>query len=378
IREDAVRVNRRRLSQWLHWASYSTVSFPRIVLQLDSVDDQLQRASIQIVREARFNVPIPRRFFQLGAPAGSTLVDSRRAGRPNYVARLNRDVFDAASQEEVQRAVKPLDEAFTETELAAFDELRRIYVLSQDEVLQRFEPPFSLSHRYLPRMMSPNYVGPRYDEFYYIMSRQEHELRPRHSYDGLAPTLSNLIASILEHPLVDVEIPVDVLQLKLPGDYLLREGATREELVVELSKIVSRELDRPVQLAFYEVERAVYVARGEFAVADSVPTEPRGRPLLAVNSGDYSGDHGESIHFGDISELLEDVGEYIGMKIIDETTSSDQRLAWSERWYDRPDLASQGEFQIDPAFVLRLVADQTGLQFVESSRTTRILGVIGE
>ncbi|TWT85460.1 Regulatory protein BlaR1 [Posidoniimonas polymericola] len=364
-----------RRSQWLGWRRQSGVPVPTVITQFESRAGQIQRASILRVGLARFNTPLPESVFQLGAPAGATVVDTRDG---HSVRRLQRDVFDVTSREEVRAATETRRRELTETEQRAVDELRQAYVLADGEVLNRFGPPYPLARNYLRHLLRPG-SAPGRQEFFYFLKWQDGKPEHHFGIGGRAPKLADLTTYLLRQPSVDVDIAEELLTLPLPGDYLFRADATRDQLAEALSQLVSDELGRPVRVVFEQVDRLVYIASGTLALNEEEMTRRsiRGedQAVLTVNSGPYEGDHGEQISFGDLPNLLTDLGEYIGVKVVNDTPPSSERLTWSKRWYDTNTVPKEKRFRVDPDTVLQAVTAQTGVEFEKSSSQVTILRV---
>lgn len=363
------------LNRWLGWRpTAGGAPFPTAVVDLKFTGDQLRSIGAYLVDEVQVNAPLSPATFVLGAPAGAVVVDSR--GGEKRVVRINRDVFDASSPEQVNDATKPLKQEPTPTELAAFADLRRMYILADGEALRRLGPPYPLSRKYLMRMLSPSSAAERRGTTSAVINWKDGQLGDlRYFYAGFAPQLEHLLLQFLNQPPADIDIPDDVLGVELPGDYLVRPGATRDDLAAALSTIASQELGRSIRLQFQDLEREVYVARGTLTLDGSKLGKYSDLPLIAVNGGDYAGDHGQIIGFGNLAKLLNELSEYIDVKILDETTASDRELAWSKRWYDRDSTPADQRFRLDPQTVLDLVSQQTGVTFERQTRTVNVLNL---
>jgi hypothetical protein len=241
-----VHVTRRRLG-WKDTAS--GVRYPRAVVEMRFEEDQLTYAEIRVVDDAKINVPLPETVFQLGAPAGAVIVTGG-PGEERRSQRINRDVFDVLSKDAVAEAAKPQERPFTPEERDAIAELEKLYALPEDEVLKRVAPPFSLARKHLPRMLRPGYAeSPRGESFYFV-SWKDGRLTQEFSYQGAPPKVEGLIAQLLKHPLTDVDMPKEVLERPMPGDYVYRTDATEKAMLPELANVVSQELGRPVLLLF--------------------------------------------------------------------------------------------------------------------------------
>ena len=369
-----VRSGRSYRSQWSGWRARSSgVVFPSVIVNLDFADNELKTIKIAIVEDARFNTPIPDTVFRLGIPAGSVIVDSR-GGERKRVVKVNRDVFDAVTWQDVDDALKPIEVPLTPAEKDAIGKLKSHYVLSEDELLKRFAPPFPLERKYMPRLLQPNKLyaerkGPRYD----ILQWRDGEIADTFIHRGAAPSVLQLIARLTRHPVTDVEIPEEVLNRRIVGDFLYRPDADPQAMANALAKILSDEIGRPIELMFHDVERKVYVATGKLVIDEAIVRQREGRPLIMVNGGDHSGDHGETIGFGELPRFLDELAEYIDLKIIDETEHDETRLSWSQRWYDLNSTPVAKRFHLDSTKVLNSVEKQTGIRFAEEKMVVRVL-----
>ncbi len=359
--------------QWLGWKPQFSGFVPTIATRIVSRNGIIEQVSILYVDLALFNSPLPESVFQLGAPAGATIVDRRGKFRS---VRIHRDVFDVTSSTDFEAATRPLEDELTETEQRAVNELRRTYVLSDGETLKRFGPPFALSRNYLRRMIQPA-AGPSRREFYYFLEWRDDGPSYYFGIEGTAPKFSDLISVILKQSRADVDIDEGLLNTPLQGDYMFRPEATRDQLAQAISRVLCDELGRSVSLVFQDVERPVYIASGNLAIdvqeTSRQTINGRERTVVALNGGPYSGDHGEQIGAGDLSRLLSEIGEYIGVKILNEVAPSSEQLIWSKRSYDLMDVPKEKRFRIDPDAVLKKVTAQTGVEFEKSVTRVSIL-----
>ncbi len=375
LSDDDNRNDHSRLQRWLGWRpTAGGAPFPTAVIDLQFMGGQLRTIGAYLVDDVQVNAPLSPATFVLGAPAGAVVVDSR--GENKRVVRIHRDVFDASSPEQVNEATKPLKQEPTPTELEAFADLRRMYVLADGEALRRLGPPYPLSRKYLMRMLRPDAATERLKTPNAVIDWKDGQLGElRTFYAGFAPQLEHLIGALLHQAPADVDIPADVLGVELPGDFLVRSGATRDDLAAALSTIASQELGGPIRLQFQNLPREVYVARGTLTLDESKLRKYSDRPLIAVNGGDHVGDHGEMLAFGNLGRLLSELSEYIDVKVVDETTASDRDIAWSKRWYDRDSTPAAQRFRLDPQAVLDLVSQQTGVTFERETRTVSVLNL---
>lgn len=93
----------------LGWHQYNNVWLPTVVAEFDSRFNQLDACTLIVIDHASINSSLPAGIFTLGAPAGSVIVDKRDDLTQTY--RINHDVHDLTSNEQLQAARPPLPAA---------------------------------------------------------------------------------------------------------------------------------------------------------------------------------------------------------------------------------------------------------------------------
>lgn len=278
------------------------------------------------------------------------------------------ELKEAAGRAEAALAAEPVTGELTPLQQAALEDLKKLYTLPDGEVLKFVRPP-------LPdflKMQLQLWVSPpmRQKTQFDLIPWNEEKWGLSFSYFGVTPRLSNLIEHFLKVEQTDIKGDARILQRKLPEDYVYRTDASVEQLAAKLAEIAQQEWQIPVRLSFREVERNIYVAKGDFQ-----PSLPAGETRFALNSGPYAGDHGEFYHTGSVSDFLANASEYLGVKIVNEISPSEARLKWSRRWYDRSTVKPENRFKINPEIVLKQITDQTGLKFTSEKRMMRVVFV---
>jgi hypothetical protein len=377
VRDEGKGRGYRVIRRWLGWEETAAgVRHPRAVVELRFDNDQLTYAAFRVMDEAKFNAPLPETVFQLGAPAGAVIVSHE--GEETRARRINRDLFDVLSKQSLAEAMKPNEAPLTPEERDAIALLEKIYALPEDDVLKRIAPPFPLARKHLPRMLHPGYAEPPRGDRFYFLSWRDGRLTQEHGYQGRPPSLAGLIHQLLKHPLTDVDVPKEVLDRPMPGDYVIRPDAGEKAILPALANVMSQELGRPVLLLFQNVERNVFVARGEIKLAETKLRWRGDRPLIAMNGGEHDGDFGEVIGFGDLDDLLRELSDYLHVKVVDETAEPGGHLAWSRRWYDLASTPADKRFVLKPEKALKLISAQTGIEFVKRKESVRVLRMLGK
>jgi uncharacterized protein (TIGR03435 family) len=208
--------------------------------------------------------------------------------------------------------------------------------------------------------------------------------------DGDGYQLKGVIGVALglkEHELAGAK---ELLAKRVPGDVVIRPGQPDDLVVKQLEKVLQKEMSLPVRLEFRDVERKVYVARGDYKLtplpghaaeskmfyADSTettdPIEIFGEQLVP-NSGSGGGT-------GDFAEFLQWLGDWIDARIVDETGKHPTRkISWSLHGRS-PATEKTREGDHAAELVLKNITKQTGLRFTKEMRPVRVLFVesIGE
>jgi len=266
---------------------------------------------------------------------------------------------------------------------------RHGYRLEPGKVLKRVAPPFPDARMEYYRVGNPGQaeaipMGPSA----MIFQQRDGILKnwsmtfsggSGHSVEGLITGLTGIRSQMIEGG--------DVREARVPGDWVLRLGATDEEIIKQLGEILRKELSLDVQMEFREIERPVYVARGNYTFTPveggrarettiltdrtlvTDPIEIFGKQLVP-NSGAGGGS-------GKFDEFLAWLGDWIGEPIVSEVTSPPAgKLSW--HMHARSPFTDQMRAEDhDPTLVLPNITAQTGLTFTLERRPVKTLFVEG-
>ena len=200
---------------------------------------------------------------------------------------------------------------------------------------------------------------------------------PGRSITGLADWVLDLKSQ-------NVEGPEDLLKQVIPGDWVLRLGASEESRLEQLNEILKAEADWPVRLAFRTVKRPVYVATGDYELTPLPGKSGEDRTQLtdgervsdkvfifASESALDSGGNGGGC--GDFDEFLAWLGRWIESPIVNQIETWPTRgLCWSLH-ESSSGTAAQRKADHDPELVLANITKQTGLTFRKRNQDVRIL-----
>jgi hypothetical protein len=178
-----------------------------------------------------------------------------------------------------------------------------------------------------------------------------------------------------------LEGPAELLEAKVTGDFVVRDGATPDQVVGQLQAILTKECELPVSLTFKEVEEPVFVLSGKY---EARPLDGREKHQLEVYAGHLidpvTGGGGGS---GDFAEFLGAVERHINRKVVaDKIEGLPGRVSW--HYNVRSPMIKDPARGIDtyaedtnPDAVLENVARQTGLVVKAEKRKVRVL-VVGK
>lgn len=173
-----------------------------------------------------------------------------------------------------------------------------------------------------------------------------------------------------------------LLSRTVAGDFVVRDEASPEAILVGVEEILSDAWKTPVSLKFTETEEDVYVARGVYKLSD-VAKERRVMIIeKASQGGSRSIEEAVAIRhlamrpkFGHFLESS--VAEAVGFPVINEVTDPpDVRVFYN--FYMDVDYISQFElgpqtFMVPPGPILESISKQTGLTFTKEKRVVKTL-----
>lgn len=271
-------------------------------------------------------------------------------------------------------------------------EFRKVYGLKDGELIRRVAPPYSecraeylrdLDRRYNKVIIKPSedateeqtdkYRQERFLKFVWKDNWPDEKqlamtiaIKP-----DVGVTLTVLLGSILGQQRPMIEVADELLERKVTGDYIVREGADPEKIIVNLEKILRKECELPVSLAFRDVEKDVYVLSGKY---ESKPLTGRKKNEIAVASelGDQFGGGSFSSSFQAAIACVEDwIGVRIVLGEIEDAPKNVDCLIY------QPSINTKEEWAKakNPKTVMNAIAAQTGLSVKLEKRKVKVLEV---
>jgi hypothetical protein len=187
-----------------------------------------------------------------------------------------------------------------------------------------------------------------------------------------SPGLINLVGMLTGFPPQDVEGPEDLVQTKIRADWIVRAGASAEEVIAALNPILRQQCKLPVRLAIGEKEREIVVARGRFRPRPLI----EGRVAIELYGATLTLGGGNE-GCGGLTEFLSAAGGFIEPRrhIVDEVEGRPEGdITWHMNFRTPFDEKTKREERGEEV-VLRHISEQTGLSFSVERRKISILSV---
>jgi hypothetical protein len=182
-----------------------------------------------------------------------------------------------------------------------------------------------------------------------------------------APTLQAVIGQVCGLPRYRLELALKDRLRPVPGDWVIRPESTTEQRMEAISRVLRTQLGWKVTLEQRQVERELFVARGQFRYAplpkqlDAEGGDDGMPQLVHFYVDSLSGERGAAI--GDVSALLTAAGELMETEIVNESEPAKGPITWR----------NHAGAMVPPESRDKLVANiakQTGLTFKRERRMT--------
>ncbi len=263
------------------------------------------------------------------------------------------------------------------------------YGLPRDKDLIRVKPPFAsrrMEYYYwaYPSQASAIPEGPSAMVFRW---NNKGRLRtPGMNFSGDPTTTGYTLVGILDSlcgiKSQEIEGPSDLLAAPCSGDWVVREGASNDELVNQLATILREQLALPVRMEFREAEREVYVASGQYKWAplasqsqQTAPDDSTKSDQIEIYGKQIVPDSGAGGGCGNFEKFLDWLGRWINAPVVSDVRQPPaHQLCWHLHERSPSTLQTLGEDHA-PSLVLANISAQTGLTFKAETRRVRILFV---
>lgn len=316
-----------------------------------------------------------------GARRLSKLLDNLAAqtGLEFRTERRTRTVWHVAVEQSEQAAASD-DIAASETALAeeARDQapagawrarFEEVYRFDEDQVLKRIAPPFIPERADYYRAEHPSQAAaisrpPDYFTFHWDGELTNWGL----GFSGGSRSLSGVIILSLGISRGRFEGSDDILNMPVPGDWIVRPSADPQALLDALAEILREDLDVNLRFERQPLRRTVVVVSGsyDFSPLENAPFAPNSVHIFSEGFNDGSGGG-----TGTFSRFLDHLGNYLGYRFLNESeVPDDTEVVWrnhrsahlsdmEQTDEDTPELLNE---------VLQNLRAQTGLKFTAEER----------
>ena len=257
------------------------------------------------------------------------------------------------------------------------------YRLGKDENLRHIALPFPERRAEYDHFLRP--IQDNSQAISFTFSWEDNTLVRGASSWGTSPEdgipLQYVLTYSLGIPRYLIEPTDELPQTPVTGDWIVRKGASREQLVKELNTILRMELKLPIQLELREDVRPVYVVSGSYKFTP-YPDEDAKQPaakksgtgaakIVEVFGSEMFANH-RGINAGTYADFIDELSEWTNTPIVSEVRQPPTKyLAW--RYHLPPNWGGPGDPDRDPELVLPNITDQTGLEFNKQDRKITIL-----
>ncbi len=239
------------------------------------------------------------------------------------------------------------------------------YTLAEGEVLKRVPPPFVEGRLGIYRATGGAQAEAIPEGANGMILRYEDgKLTFGGGTFGASYSVGSLIDTILDMPPKDIDGDRALLDRRIAGDFVVRKGATPDQLRDALTKIISEETNGKTLLTQRLMDHPAMVLQGEWTGAVPNP----GKKFLDVYGGLELGDATTTVEregSGTIEEFGIAVGKWIGKPVVVEASGGPPNIAW--KFYNSSDRAAHKKAR-DRDLVLQHLEEQTGLKATEEVR----------
>lgn len=249
-----------------------------------------------------------------------------------------------------------------------------LYSLKPGELLKRVAPPYPVE-RDLALGGNPQMGGQAPDEATF---RWDGQLKRWGMSYGSQRTLAGVLQSVVGLGTFEFEGPDELLKLPMAGDWIIREGAAPEQVLVQLEQLARQQAGRTIRFQKRTVDREVILVTGRF----QFKTTPGAQRANAVQlyAGQLDPGQGSGGGSGGFADFFKHTGSLINRRFVDQSDHANQRLVqWANHQsaYLRLSLQPGSIDSMKLNALLDNLSRQMSLTFVREKRPVEIWFVEG-
>jgi len=249
----------------------------------------------------------------------------------------------------------------------------KVYRLEKGQVLKRIAPPFIPERKEYYKQEDSSQASEieRPPDFFIFHWDGELKKWSRGFVVSGKRPLRQVLNSSLSMNQNSYEGPKELLEIDVPGDWIVLKDASEEQRLKALEEILAKEIGRDIRFEKRAVEHQAIIATGNFKY-HRLPVVQDDR-WIHIYSDDFTPDGGGGGGSGtvdSVSEFLQAIGDRVVMPVIDQTESTEEiRIPYR---HHRSSYLSRIEDPTEKAEKLQLLLDnisrQTNLQFTVGRR----------
>jgi beta-lactamase regulating signal transducer with metallopeptidase domain len=248
---------------------------------------------------------------------------------------------------------------------ARFDQ---VYRLDEGQILKRIAPPFIPERgRYFGGDPKPDLIWFHWKDGLQFAGLGVFE-------PGTHASLGSALALVLRLKSYEYEGPEELLNLELPGDWILRDEAPAEAKLYALEQLLASQIGRAIRIESRSIQENAIVATGRYEY-HALP-EPFQAGLVTMYSDrpdpdEHLGGGTGMVH--SVGEFLNELGDRVGIRVIDQTEPGrpGQIFFLRDSSSDLAHIKSLADKSAKLKMLLDNVSRQTGLQFKVEPRTVQ-------
>ena len=198
-----------------------------------------------------------------------------------------------------------------------------VYLLTDGETLKRIPPPFIPERADFNRSQGFHCLDEKYpDRNAVIFVQDARGVKRDYSIIGGAYSVKSLFSDIVKVSPQQVELPLAVMKLEPPGDWVYRAASTTDQRMAALAQALASITGKPLELVRAPREREVVVVSGKFKYQPlpGMRERAKGERTIHLFLGKPNLDDPEGVGGGGgLRHALEEVSDVSGYGIVYET-----------------------------------------------------------